>query len=47
MPANEAPPRLGRVGFSSYCEGELQESYKALSGITSACVGCHAGYRIR
>ncbi len=28
-------------------EGELLPAYKALSEITSACVACHAGYRIR
>ena len=28
-------------------EGEVLPSYKALSEITSACVACHSGYRIR
>ena len=28
-------------------EGEVLPSYSALSEITSACVACHAGYRIR
>ncbi|MGB0468857.1 MAG: hypothetical protein ACPGF7_15200 [Pontibacterium sp.] len=28
-------------------EGEVLPAYKALSEITSACVVCHAGYRIR
>lgn len=28
-------------------EGELLPAYKALSDVTSACVGCHSGYRIR
>jgi hypothetical protein len=28
-------------------EGEAMTAYKALSEITSACVECHAGYRIR
>jgi len=28
-------------------EGELLPAYKALSEITSACVACHTGYRIR
>ena len=28
-------------------EGELLPAYKMLSEITSACVTCHAGYRIR
>lgn len=28
-------------------EGELLPAYKMLSTITSSCVACHAGYRIR
>jgi hypothetical protein len=28
-------------------EGEVLPAYKALSEVTSACVTCHAGYRIR
>jgi hypothetical protein len=28
-------------------EGEVLPAYKALSEVTSACVACHAGYRIR
>ena len=28
-------------------EGEVLEAYKALSNITSACVACHAGYRVK
>ena len=28
-------------------EGELLPAYSALSEITSACVACHSGYRIR
>ena len=28
-------------------EGEALPAYKALSEVTSACVACHAGYRIR
>lgn len=28
-------------------EGEVRPAYKALSELTSACVACHAGYRIR
>jgi len=28
-------------------EGDVLHAYKALSAITSACVACHAGYRIR
>ena len=28
-------------------EGEVLPSYRALYGITSACVACHSGYRIR
>jgi hypothetical protein len=28
-------------------EGDLLVGYKALAGITEACVGCHGGYRIR
>ncbi len=28
-------------------EGELLPAYRALSEITTACVACHAGYRIR
>ena len=28
-------------------EGELLPAYKVLSEITSACVACHSGYRIR
>jgi hypothetical protein len=28
-------------------EGELQPAYKMLSEVTSACVDCHTGYRIR
>ena len=28
-------------------EGELLPAYKALSEVTSACVACHSGYRIR
>ena len=28
-------------------EGELQPAYKALTEVTSSCVGCHAAYRIR
>jgi len=28
-------------------EGEALSAYKALSEITSACVACHAGYRVK
>lgn len=28
-------------------EGEALQTYKALSDITSACVACHAGYRVK
>jgi hypothetical protein len=28
-------------------EGELLSAYKSLSAVTSSCVACHAGYRIR
>ena len=28
-------------------EGDLLAAYKMLSGITSACVSCHTGYRIK
>jgi soluble cytochrome b562 len=28
-------------------EGEVLPAYKALSEVTSACVACHTGYRIR
>jgi hypothetical protein len=28
-------------------EGDLLAGYKALAEITTACTGCHAGYRIR
>ena len=28
-------------------EGELLPAYKSLSEVTSACVACHAAYRIR
>lgn len=28
-------------------EGEPLPAYRALAGLTSACVACHAGYRIR
>lgn len=28
-------------------EGEVLPAYRALSGITSACVACHAGYRVK
>jgi hypothetical protein len=28
-------------------EGDVLPAYTALSGITSACVACHSGYRIR
>ncbi len=28
-------------------EGELLPAYKALSEITSACVACHSGYRVK
>ncbi|TCK17664.1 cytochrome c' [Thiogranum longum] len=28
-------------------EGDLLSTYKALSEVTSACVACHTGYRIR
>jgi hypothetical protein len=28
-------------------EGDLLPAYKALAEVTSACVACHAGYRIR
>jgi len=28
-------------------EGELLEAYKALSNITTACVACHSGYRVK
>ncbi|MGB5225706.1 MAG: hypothetical protein WBM38_13525 [Arenicellales bacterium] len=28
-------------------EGELLPAYKVLSEVTSACVACHSGYRIR
>lgn len=28
-------------------EGDPRPAYQALAGITSACVGCHSGYRVR
>ena len=28
-------------------EGDVLAAYKALSGITSACVACHSGYRVK
>jgi cytochrome c553 len=28
-------------------EGEALPAYKALSDITSACVACHSGYRVK
>lgn len=28
-------------------EGDLLPAYKMLTGITSACVACHSGYRLR
>lgn len=28
-------------------EGDLLPAYEALSGITSACVACHSGYRVK
>lgn len=28
-------------------EGELLDAYKALSEITSACVACHSGYKVK
>ena len=28
-------------------EGEVLSAYKALSDITSACVACHSGYRVK
>ncbi len=28
-------------------EGEVLPAYKALTEVTSSCVACHAGYRIR
>lgn len=28
-------------------EGDVLQTYKALSNITSACVACHSGYRIK
>lgn len=28
-------------------EGDTAAAYRALAGITSACVGCHAAYRIK
>lgn len=28
-------------------EGELLDAYKALSEITSACVSCHSGYKVK
>ena len=28
-------------------EGDALEAYKAVSGITSACVACHSGYRVK
>jgi len=28
-------------------EGEIPAAYKALSDITSACVSCHSGYRVK
>ena len=28
-------------------EGDLLPAYEALTGITSACVACHSGYRVR
>jgi hypothetical protein len=28
-------------------EGDVLEAYRALSDVTSACVACHAAYRIR
>ena len=28
-------------------EGDVLTAYKALSGITSACVACHAGYKVK
>ena len=28
-------------------EGELKPAYKALTEVTSSCIGCHSAYRIR
>ena len=28
-------------------EGELLDAYKALSEVTSACVACHSGYKVK
>ncbi len=34
--------------FAMKCEeGDLLPAYKALAEVTSACVACHAGYKVR
>lgn len=40
---HKAASRFARIAQ----EGEVLAAYKALSEVTSACVSCHAGYRIR
>ncbi|MGD8567944.1 MAG: hypothetical protein PVJ39_07640 [Gammaproteobacteria bacterium] len=40
---HKAASRFARVAQ----EGELLPAYRALSEVTSACVACHSGYRIR
>ena len=40
---HKAASRFARIAQ----EGEALPAYKALAEVTSACVACHAGYRIR
>lgn len=51
------PKQMGQIGTSMHKaasrfarkaqEGDAAEAYRLLSEVTSACVACHAGYKIR
>ncbi len=48
MAAIGASMHKAATRFAMKCEeGDLLLAYKALAEVTSACVACHAGYRIR
>ncbi len=51
------PKEMGQIGTSMHKaasrfarkaqEGDAAEAYRSLANVTSACVACHAGYKIR
>jgi cytochrome c556 len=55
--ANFMPEGMRKAGMTMHSaasrfvlkaqEGEASPAYKALSEVTSACVACHSGYRVR